>query len=223
MAILPQHSRSRRASDWLGFAFHAALAVYVIVGAGRVVLTLLPLIVYDLAMAAAFLTRTPMRASVTSVPARIASYGRALFVLFAVGLIERVRPEWLAVTPNVHLRVAAFGCMVAGLAICAWGLWHLRAAFSIEPQARKLTVDGPYQYVRHPIYSGYILQYASFWLVHPTVPVALVLVIWGLLARWSIHYEERVLEAAFPTYQGYRARVGAVVPTPRVWRLATLR
>ena len=221
MPRLSSVARSR-ATDWTGFLFHAGLGGYALAGAGAAALSLLPTVAYDLMMAVAFLIRKPVRASVSSPPARLAAYGRVLFLLLALGLMSRYRPEWMVMTPQAALWLAAAACVAGGLAVSAWALWHLRSSFSIEPQARELTTGGPYRYVRHPIYSGYVLQYAGLWLLRPTPQLALVLAIWGLFVWWSIQYEEETLVRVFPQYAAYRETAGAVVPrlTRRVARSA---
>jgi protein-S-isoprenylcysteine O-methyltransferase Ste14 len=201
-----------RVTDWIGFLFHCGFAVYLVTVSPSAVLQLLPMILYDIAVGVTFLTRRPLRSSVSSVAGRIVAYARTLFLLVFFAFAARVRPEWIAVTPNPALQSAVAPLVFAGLLMSAWALWHLRAAFSIEPQARHLTTSGPYRFVRHPIYTGYLLQYAGWWLLRPTPELAAALAVWVVLVLWSIRYEERALSQAFPEYVDYRARVGAISP-----------
>ena len=46
------------------------------------------------------------------------------------------------------------------------GIWQLRRSFSIEAQARQLVTGGPCLLARHPIYTGYLLQYFGILLSH---------------------------------------------------------
>ena len=91
-------------------------------------------------------------------------------------------------------------------------LWWLGKSFSIMPEARKLVTGGPYAYVRHPLYgveiitiAGTALQFAPPW----SWVIALVVI--ALLWIRS-HYEEQVLEAAYPEYAAYRMRTARFIP-----------
>jgi len=91
----------------------------------------------------------------------------------------------------------------------------MRRSFSIEPAARELATDGPYRIARHPIYATQILEYAGIWMLHATIPLAAVLVVWLAVLRIRMGYEERVLREEFPEYASYRRRVGALGPRLR--------
>ncbi|MBN2116307.1 MAG: hypothetical protein JW730_07045 [Anaerolineales bacterium] len=45
-----------------------------------------------------------------------------------------------------------------GLCLALWSIWSLGSSFSIAPAARKLVVQGPYRFIRHPMYAGEILS-----------------------------------------------------------------
>jgi protein-S-isoprenylcysteine O-methyltransferase Ste14 len=91
-------------------------------------------------------------------------------------------------------------------------LWRLGKSFSIMPEARKLVTSGPYAHARHPLYAvemitiaGTALQFAAPW------SWALALVVLALLWVRS-HFEELVLEQAYPEYGAYRARTKRFIP-----------
>jgi protein-S-isoprenylcysteine O-methyltransferase Ste14 len=130
---------------------------------------------------------------------------------------SRFSAEWLAPTDNALARTAGVAFWLVGACIGFWPLWHLRKAFSIEPEARVLVTSGPYRWARHPIYAMYLLINAGLWLRHPTLPFALVLLAWVVLLLLRIRAEEQVLLAAFPEYRIYRERVGAFGPKPRAF------
>jgi protein-S-isoprenylcysteine O-methyltransferase Ste14 len=68
-------------------------------------------------------------------------------------------------------------------------------------------VAGPYAFVRHPIYSGYLVTHVAFLLAHPHIlNVALVLASdLALIVRALV--EERVLDHD-ASYRAYCQRVG---------------
>jgi protein-S-isoprenylcysteine O-methyltransferase Ste14 len=99
-----------------------------------------------------------------------------------------------------------------GSVISFWPIWYLRRSFSIEPAARELTTSGPYMFARHPIYGTQILEYTGIWMLHATVPFAIVLAAWLAVLRVRVGYEERVLGAEFEAYRRYKERVWAFGP-----------
>jgi len=113
---------------------------------------------------------------------------------------------------GLPLQAAAFLLTGIGSAASAAVLWRLGKSFSIMPEARTLVTQGPYNYIRHPLYAaeiitvfGMILQYQQPWALLMGGGVIVFQVIRSL-------YEERVLTRAFPEYVAYRARTKRFIP-----------
>ncbi len=94
---------------------------------------------------------------------------------------------------------------VAGLVLWAWAFGILGRSYGIVAADRGLAMSGPYSFVRHPLYtaylvggSGYLIQSLSPW----NAAVDVVTVAWQLV---RIRAEERHLEG--PSYAAYRAHV----------------
>lgn len=111
---------------------------------------------------------------------------------------------------------AAGAVLLAGSA--AVGLWALAANrpgnFNIRPEPKpggSLVTQGPYRWVRHPMYLAVLLFTAAFaaagdawqWLAW----AALVAVLFAKARR-----EERGMALAHPGYADYRARTRAILP-----------
>lgn len=129
----------------------------------------------------------------------------ALLAVPLVAGFDAVRFEW-APLPSWTLG--------AGLVLLVLGdgpiAWALATNPFLEPTVRiqddrghEVVTNGPYRVVRHPMYSGMLLQHlgaplllGSAWAFVPTL-VAL-----GLLA-WRILREERMLKADLPGYADY--------------------
>jgi protein-S-isoprenylcysteine O-methyltransferase Ste14 len=118
--------------------------------------------------------------------------------------------------PVAHLSLGAqiFAALLVGLGSLGsfLVLWQLGKSFSIMPEARRLVTGGPYALARHPLYTvemvticGTALQFAAPW---SWVLAAAVLALLWIRS----HYEERVLEAAYPEYGAYRARTKRFIP-----------
>jgi protein-S-isoprenylcysteine O-methyltransferase Ste14 len=92
----------------------------------------------------------------------------------------------------------------------------LRGLQGGAPPRTRLSIRGPYRWVRHPIYTAALVM---FW-AHPDLTADRLLfnglgTVWVVAATWL---EERDLVAAFgDEYRAYQARVPMLVPrwTPR--------
>jgi protein-S-isoprenylcysteine O-methyltransferase Ste14 len=94
-----------------------------------------------------------------------------------------------------------------GLAIVVVAKIALGRSFGIVPANRGVVVRGPYMFVRHPIYTGYLITHVGFLIANPAPwNLAVILVAdTALIVRAMM--EERVLIADVQ-YQSYCQRVG---------------
>jgi protein-S-isoprenylcysteine O-methyltransferase Ste14 len=110
--------------------------------------------------------------------------------------------------------VQRFWVQVIGLLLWGWAFSCLGRSYGIVAADRGLVTRGPYRYVRHPLYTaylvggaGYLIQSLSLW----NAAVDLVAVGWQLV---RVRAEERQLEGS--DYARYRARVRWRL-CPRLW------
>lgn len=101
-----------------------------------------------------------------------------------------------------------FGGAATSTLVMIW----LGKGFSVLPQARQLTMQGPYRLVRHPLYLcetvttiGLMLQYVQPWSLLYAVAIT-------ALQFPRMMYEERVLSATFPGYRAYAERTALFLP-----------
>lgn len=59
--------------------------------------------------------------------------------------------------PSRHVLMVAYLFMSAGFLISVFSLLDLGRSFDVFPVHRKIVTKGMYQYIRHPIYLGYII------------------------------------------------------------------
>ena len=122
-----------------------------------------------------------------------------------VGILQ-LKPAAL----SLSWQAAAAALIFIGALGSAIVLARLGKSFSIMPEARGLVTGGPYAYARHPLYAvefvtlaGTAIQFAQPWAALLAFGVVLLQV-----ARTI--FEERVLMAACPEYENFRARVKRV-------------
>ena len=202
----------RRASDYVGVAFFAGLAVLTGARSRELGILMLPSLWFEVLVAASFLIRREPRRSLGGWTPRVTAYGHSFLVPLFVLAAASWQPAWIAPTSIPELRVAGLLIWAIGLLLALWPVWYLRYSFSLEPAARDLVTTGPYRLLRHPIYTTYLLTYVGLLLMRPTLPLAAILLVWLAFLVARIRLEEAVLTTAFPEYRQYRERSWAVLP-----------
>jgi len=125
-------------------------------------------------------------------------------------LNERFAP--LAIWP------AALGAALtfAGAGFSIWARFTIAANWSSDVQLKRdheLIVEGPYRWVRHPIYTGVLLMFAGTALAVGEWRGALAVVV-AAAAFWrKLRLEEAVMRRQFgEAYARYAARAAALIP-----------
>jgi protein-S-isoprenylcysteine O-methyltransferase Ste14 len=145
-------------------------------------------------------------------------------LLFLVALAATVGwlavPRWVAwasLPLPAGLRWVGVGTALAGFGLLQWAQLTLGKNWSDTPRLMKgqtLTVEGPYRWVRHPIYTAFVLILGSTLLITANALVGLAWLsatVLDVLAR--VQYEEALMLATFGApYQEYTARTGRFVP-----------
>ena len=219
MAAVVSRTRSgARASDIVGCVFFAAFSAALLIRMPQMSVLLVPMVGKELITACTFLIRESPRAVVGTLPARFAAYAGTFLMIGFFHAVRTWSPESLTI--NAVPAIAATGAVLwlAGTLLVGIALWSLRHAFSIEPEARRVVSSGAYGLVRHPVYAAYVLQFLGIWLIYPSVILAVGIAIWFRLTLTRMHFEESILTQAFPEYESYRGRTGALFPTQLVFR-----
>ena len=94
-----------------------------------------------------------------------------------------------------------------GLALVVVGKMALGRSFGLVPANRGIVVRGPYTFVRHPIYTGYLITHVGFFAANPVPWNAAIILIADAALILRALMEERVLSND-AEYQGYCQRVG---------------
>jgi protein-S-isoprenylcysteine O-methyltransferase Ste14 len=94
-----------------------------------------------------------------------------------------------------------------GLCLVVIAKITLGRSFGLMPANRGVIVAGPYTFMRHPIYTGYLVTHVAFLFAHPDVwNIALIAIADGALI-WRALMEERIL-CDDAEYRSYCQRVG---------------
>jgi protein-S-isoprenylcysteine O-methyltransferase Ste14 len=204
----------RHWSDFVGVVCYTILGVNIALGSRELGLLILPSLVHELLVAAAFLLRGPARRITVGTVPRAVGYLHTFLIIGFLQFAAVSHPEWITASSNETARLAGSYLWLISSILGIWPLWYLRRSFSLEPEARQLVTTGPYRLARHPIYTVYILNNTGIWLRTLSMPFLIVLLLWFALLLIRVRYEESVLSAAFPEYESYRRRVGAFGPKP---------
>lgn len=114
--------------------------------------------------------------------------------------------------PSVTMLLISAALAMLGNILSLWTLTYLGRSFSVMPEARRPVMAGPYARIRHPLYAFEQLALAGVVLQFFSVYALVVLVAQLALQLGRMHYEERVLAAAFPDYVAYQARTARLIP-----------
>jgi len=107
-----------------------------------------------------------------------------------------------------------------GGVISVWGLFCLGRCFGIFVGVRGIVLRGPYHYLRHPMYFGYILGFIGMTLAWPCWFYLILVPIHIGLFAWRAHLEEARLAEFSPEYRENMKRTGFLFPKFRRMKAA---
>ena len=132
-------------------------------------------------------------------------------------LIQFVCLVILAVTgPLIATNPLYFLLEIVGLLSGVWAVWTMRLGnFDITPdvpEGSNLVTEGPYKYVRHPMYSSLLLVTLALVLDHFSKfrLFIWIVLLFDLLIKLS--YEEELLSVHFTDYSFYKKRTKRLIP-----------
>ena len=140
---------------------------------------------------------------------RLRSYCYVAVQLAAIGFIVCTGP---ILASQLWCQVVEVGGMALGAwAVATMGLRQLRVAPDLAARAR-LVINGPYCWIRHPMYAAVLLTAAVLVADHFTW---WRLIVWFLLLLnllGKLQFEETVLMQRFPEYTAHRQRTKRLIP-----------
>jgi protein-S-isoprenylcysteine O-methyltransferase Ste14 len=142
-----------------------------------------------------------------------------MFVFPAALVVSTRRPDvaWLRpVVQNPSFLALAAVLFAGGMLMQYSAMRTLGKAFrvGIDPEQRDALVrEGPYRFLRHPIYAAFIAYYAGAWLLQPNVLFAIVSPVALLRIMYQANREERVLlERYGAAYAAYARTTSRFIP-----------
>ncbi len=151
-----------------------------------------------------YLRRGPAIATSDSMTAHVAAV-IGTWMLAALPLLH-------GASPDLGRQIVADVLVVSGTAWAVWSVRYLGRNISVIAQARGVADEGPYRWVRHPLYLGEIVSALGLALAaNSYAAIGLWLALCGLQAYRAVR-EEQVLLRALPAYRSYRSRTAALLP-----------
>jgi protein-S-isoprenylcysteine O-methyltransferase Ste14 len=136
--------------------------------------------------------------------------------VWVIGLIlafrESARPLFI---PNLVTDILGWLLVVAGTIPMFWGLAYLGRRSYRPSQQDTLVSTGIYNYIRHPIYSGVLLEFVGGPLLHPKAPAVLACLLGLGYVYIQARLEEFDLIRRIPSYRQYMNRVPRFFPRLR--------
>ncbi len=138
----------------------------------------------------------------------IAAFAVALGWFFVRGRIGTYEGNAISETAGAIL-------MFTGVAGYVWALLTLRRNWSISAEIKEghtLVMNGPYRFVRHPMYFFMMLVLVGSGLLISNYMILLFSPVVGIAYYFRAKKEEEMLEEEFPQYIGYIKSVKMLVP-----------
>lgn len=114
----------------------------------------------------------------------------------------------LLIQPGVDLwpQIAALGVGLVLLGNCGqiWAKLFLRRSFGIAPANRGVKKDGPYRFVRHPMYAGYLIAHIGVMVLMPSLFNLTVYIVgwWAQILRLKAEEDLLRQDPAYAEYMG---------------------
>jgi protein-S-isoprenylcysteine O-methyltransferase Ste14 len=122
----------------------------------------------------------------------------------------------VASTSFLHIPLLFYLFIYASLLLVIWASISMqKSKFRISPEPDVhaiLITDGPYRYIRHPMYTAILLCVAGLLICQFTWLRLLMAVTLAFVLIFKLTWEERMLREKFPEYDEYMKRSKRILP-----------
>lgn len=141
------------------------------------------------------------------------SYALVFLQFLCIALLASPVSDFFSLT---FVTILGLMLLADAVALALWALISMkRGTFRVlpEPSANaQLTMNGPYQWIRHPMYTAVLLAGLGAVLVHATLFHCIIFLSLSLVLYFKIRREETALLNRYPEYAAYRSHSKALVP-----------
>lgn len=113
---------------------------------------------------------------------------------------------------QIPIMVTGMIFVLVGPMISLWGLFTLRRSFGIFVAIRDVILKGPYRWVRHPMYLGWIISFVGIALAFSSAAYFLIVAIHIGIVLYRARLEERNLAEHSEAYREHMKRTGFLFP-----------
>ena len=138
-------------------------------------------------------------------------------ILVSIALAVSYTIMFPTAIPGKFLKLAATATLIVGTVIRWTAIYQLKNAFTVDvaiSKDQKLKSDGLYRYLRHPSYTGLLLDFFGLSLfLNSAIAVVIIMipVFLGLIYRVGIE-EKALMEAFGKEYEAHCARTKRFIP-----------
>ena len=137
--------------------------------------------------------------------------------VWVIGLILAFRePAPLVFSPGLVTNILGWLFVLAGPIPMCWALLFLRRRAYRPTMQDTLESSGIYKYIRHPIYSGVLLEFMGGALLHPMMPAIIACLLGCVYVYIQARLEELDLTRRVSGYREYMKQVPRFFPRLRM-------
>ena len=111
--------------------------------------------------------------------------------------------------------ILVLSIMLTGILISASALPCMIRSFSIKAEVRELVLNGPYMFVRHPIYLGEFFSALGLLLLRFSWLNLLIFIVFAVMQNHRATIEEEKIQSIYPEYEKYKRDIGKYFPRAR--------
>lgn len=119
-------------------------------------------------------------------------------------------------TPYRHIPLLSYLFILASVLLVYWAYNSMKKSkFRVSPvpdEQATLITDGPYRYIRHPMYTAILLCCAGLLICHFTWLRLAMAVTLAIVLIFKLSWEEEMLKEKFAEYGEYMKRSKRVLP-----------